>query len=58
MGLESTGAVVTLLSETAPEPDEPPPQATITVDIKQRQMMLVDACVNRFRTQAKTLDKQ
>jgi hypothetical protein len=54
--LESTGAV-SWLSETALDPDEPP-QATRNVDIRQRQTMPADACVNRFRAKAKVLEKQ
>jgi hypothetical protein len=57
VGLESTG-VVTGLSETAPEPDEPPPQAASNADIKQRQTMPADACIDRFRTKAKILEAQ
>jgi hypothetical protein len=53
MGLESTGAVVTWLSETALDPDEPPPQATRNVDIRQRQTI-----PNRFRPEAEVLETQ
>ena len=58
MGLVSTGAVVTWLPETAPEPDEPPPQATRNADKKHRQTIPADACVNRFRAKAETLKRQ
>lgn len=57
MGLVSTG-VVAWLSETAPEPDDPPPQATRNVDTRQRQTILTDACDNRFRAKAGILEKQ
>ncbi len=52
VGLVSTGAV-TWLSETVLEPDEPPPQATRNVDMKQRQTI-----PNRFRAKAEALEKQ
>jgi hypothetical protein len=50
--LESTGAV-TWLSETALDPDEPPPQATRNVDSRQRQTI-----PNSFRAKAEALKKQ
>jgi hypothetical protein len=50
VGLESTGAV-TWLSETALDPDEPPPQATRNVDIRQRQTI-----PNRFRPEAEVME--
>ena len=53
MGLESTGAVVTWLSDTAPEPEDPPPQATRNVDIRQRQTI-----PNIFRPEAEVLETQ
>jgi hypothetical protein len=56
VGLESMGAV-TWLSETAPESDEPPPQATSNVESRQRQKILTDACVNSFRAKAVALGK-
>jgi hypothetical protein len=55
--LESIGAV-TWLSETALDPDEPPPQATRNVDIKQRQTIPADACVNKFRAKAEALEME
>jgi hypothetical protein len=58
VGLVSTGAVVSWLSETAPEPDDPPPQATRNVDNKKRQTILNDACGIRFRAKAEALEKQ
>jgi hypothetical protein len=56
VGFESTGAV-TWLSETAPDPDEPPPQATRTVDSKEIQTAS-DACVKSFRAKAQGLETQ
>ena len=57
MGLVSPGAVA-WLSETAPEPDDPPPQATRNADNIQRQAIPTDACVNRFRTKAEALGRR
>lgn len=49
VGLESTGAVI-WLSDTAPEPEDPPPQATRNADITQR--------LNKFRAKAEALETQ
>jgi hypothetical protein len=57
VGLESTGAV-TWLSETVPEPDEPPPQATRNADNKQRQTIPAAVRVTRSRAKADTLEEQ
>jgi hypothetical protein len=53
MGFEPTW-----LSDTVPEPDELPPQATSKVDIKQRQTIPVDARVTRCRARAGALEGQ
>jgi hypothetical protein len=55
--LESTGAVA-WLSDTVPEPEEPPPQATRDTDARQRQAIPADTCVNRFRMKTKILETQ
>jgi hypothetical protein len=53
--LPSTG-VVTWLSDTAPEPDEPP-RATRGVDMKQIHTIAMGACIDRFHTKAEALER-
>ena len=53
--LPSTGAAA-WLSDTAPEPDEPP-QATISVDKEQILTIVINACVHRFDTNAEALER-
>lgn len=56
-GVELPSSVeVAWLSDTAPEPDEPP-QATRSIDKKQIQTIAIDACVDRFDTKAEAIER-
>lgn len=51
-----SSVVVAWLSDTDPEPDEPP-QATRSVDNKQIQTIAIDVCVDRLDTKADALER-